>query len=284
MQRHLVLASAVLLPVAAAAGAQPVRGIFALQGGTADAMGYLLAPQIGDDPLYRRLNVWMTPRGSDVTIRSYRVDMTKLLHMIIVTDDFRIFLHVHPVPQPDGHFLLDQRLPGHALYLIYADAEPQGIGHTVFRFDLNLDGPRSLPRDLSERGTTSRAGPYVVRISTDALSARPQTRLVVHILEGNVPATDLHPYLGALAHAVFLNAGDLSYAHVHPMPLSAESPPSNSSRSRAAAMKPLPASAISSPDMQLHVSLREPGTYKLWLQFRGGAQLYVAPFVVTVES
>jgi hypothetical protein len=45
----------------------------------------------------------------------------------------------------------------------------------------------------------------------------------------------------------------------------------------------LPENSISSPDMMLHISIKEPGTYKMWLQFRGGNQLYVAPFVVTAQ-
>ncbi|TMQ24778.1 MAG: hypothetical protein E6K65_17330 [Nitrospirae bacterium] len=38
--------------------------------------------------------------------------------------------------------------------------------------------------------------------------------------------------------------------------------------------------ALIGSDSMLHVTLREPGEYKLWLQFRGGNALYVAPFVV----
>ena len=48
-------------------------------------------------------------------------------------------------------------------------------------------------------------------------------------------------------------------------------------------MAQLPSSATSSPNMALHVALREPGIYKLWLQFKGGNELYVAPFVITVS-
>jgi len=44
-----------------------------------------------------------------------------------------------------------------------------------------------------------------------------------------------------------------------------------------------PDSASSPPDMVLHVSVKEPGTYKLWLQFRGGNQLYIAPFVLVAN-
>jgi hypothetical protein len=32
----------------------------------------------------------------------------------------------------------------------------------------------------------------------------------------------------------------------------------------------------------LHLALHEPGSYKLWLQFRGGTQLYIAEFTITV--
>jgi len=35
--------------------------------------------------------------------------------------------------------------------------------------------------------------------------------------------------------------------------------------------------------MVLHVAVKEPGLYKMWLQFRGGKQLYVAPFVLRAE-
>ena len=46
-------------------------------------------------------------------------------------------------------------------------------------------------------------------------------------------------------------------------------------------MKDLPDSAKVDPAMMLHVAVPKAGTYKLWFQFRGGGQLYVAPFVLT---
>lgn len=273
----------IVLP-ALAASTPAIRGTFALQGESAKAEGYLTARAIGSDLLVRRLNTWMTPLASAAAIRTYDVDMTKLLHMIIVSDDFSTFLHVHPVLGQDGHFLLDQRFPEEGLYHIYIDARPTGLGQQVFRFDLDLGASTAKgSRDLSERGTTAWAGPYVVRISTDTLAIGSESHLVIHILKDGKPAADLHPYLGALAHAVFLNAEDLSYVHAHPSALSA--PEENGGATGAAMeMKPLLDSSSSSPDMQLHVALREPGTYKLWLQFRGGDQLYVATFILAVRA
>jgi hypothetical protein len=46
-------------------------------------------------------------------------------------------------------------------------------------------------------------------------------------------------------------------------------------------MPDLPDSASVSGDMMLHIALREAGTYKLWLQFRGaGDKLYIAEFTI----
>jgi hypothetical protein len=274
----LVLALAALL--AASPNAGPLSGTFALQGGTEKTAGYLTIRESGGNPRDLHLDSWMTPQGSAPPIRAYDVDMTKMLHMIVVSDDFRTFLHVHPALQADGHFLLDLKLPSAARYYIYTDATPHGIGQQVFRFDLD-GGPRSdATKDLSERKTVTQAGPYTVSLSTNIVSSSSEGHITVRIFEDGRPASDLHPYLGALAHAVFLNARDLSYVHVHPLPLGAKMDMDSMDMS-SMDMKPLSASSFSSPNMMLHVELREPGTYKLWLQFRGGSQLYVAPFVVT---
>jgi hypothetical protein len=35
--------------------------------------------------------------------------------------------------------------------------------------------------------------------------------------------------------------------------------------------------------MALHVALAEPGTYELWLQFRAGNKLFIAPFTLSAQ-
>ena len=279
-----------LLMLGLIAVASPLAGAYALQTGQPQTHGYLEITPMGADPLDQHLDLWMTPAGGGDVIRQYTVEMTKRLHMIIVSDDFTHFLHIHPVLAADGHFTIEARFPAPALYHIYGDAEPAGIGQQVFRFDAPVDGGQAVAnRALAPTGRDVAAGAYTVTLSTTTVSARKDTDIRVHVLSAGRPARDLHPYLGALAHAVFLSARDLTYVHVHPASLNPDGSSSMLDMGNMGSMSgmggmdmaPLPDTATTSPDMLLHVALREPGTWKLWLQFRGGTELHVAPFVIT---
>jgi hypothetical protein len=127
-------------------------------------------------------------------------------------------------------------------------------------------------------------GPYDVILSSNVLNVRGESRIAIHVLKNGKPAPDMQTYLGAAAHAVFLDARDLSYVHAHPMPLDppggATTMPMNGMPMSDAAMS---SDVVPSAAMALHARVDEPGTYALWLQFRAGGQLHVAPFVVTAR-
>jgi hypothetical protein len=276
--RHLPLAAAALLSLApVAAPAQLLHGISALQGEAAQTDGYLHATAVAGHPLQQKLDFWMTPHGSTAPIQQYQVEMTQKLHVVLVTDDFKTFLHVHPQLSPSGHFTITQALPAAGLYHVYADGEPNTLNHQVFRFDLNV-GPGNKPaataRPLPSTGMGVHTGPYEVDLSTVRLHAGRMDMIDVEILKDGKPATDLHPYLGVPAHAVFLNSQDLTYVHVHPMAM-------GGSMDMSKPIVTMPDTASSPGEMMLHVSIKQPGTYRLWLQFRGAAnQLYIAEFTL----
>lgn len=266
--------------------ASSVPGSFALQGGEPSTQARLDITTMGKETLSKHLDFTMTKSANGPVVRAYSVELTKELHVIIVNDDLSVFLHVHPRLLPNGHFVLDQRFPAEGRYHIFADATPAGLQQQVFRFDVNVGAATaSHAGTLSPTGTLVTAGRYTVTLSTATLTVGRQEMIHVHIAKDGVPATDLHPYLGVAAHAVLVQARDESYVHAHSM--SEDSMAQMNMDEDAMAHMPAPAqsdAALIGPDSMLHVTLREPGEYKLWLQFRGGKDLYVAPFVVVGEQ
>ena len=257
---------------------QLIKGNPALQGYAAQTEGFLRATPVGGDPLEKQLDVWMTLPHSVVPLSRYQIEMTKPLHMVIVSDDFKTFLHIHPALTPTGHFLIKQKFPAPGTYFVYADGLPNDMNHQVFRFDLDVGHP-SPPevRNLPNTGMGVQVGPYEVDLSTVRVHTHRMEMVDIEVLENGQPAKDLHPYLGAPAHAVFLNSKDLSYVHVHPMPAGTM----NMQMDMSKPMPELPENAAVSGDMMLHIALWEPGTYKMWLQFRGANEkLYIAEFTI----
>jgi hypothetical protein len=276
--KHTLFVSVFLAVSVVSAGAEVLKGEPSLQGYQAQTEGFLKATAQAGSPLEQHLDVWMTMPGSTVPIKDYQIEMTKKLHMVIVSDDFKTFLHVHPTLEPNGHFLLTQQFPAAGTYLVYADTLPNALNHQVFRFKLDV-GHASPPssRDLPSTGMGVQAGPYEVDLSTVRIHSRRMEMVDVEVLENGQPAKDLHPYLGAPAHAVFLNTKDLSYVHVHPMAADMM----NMQMDMSKPMPELPDNASVSGEMMLHIALSEPGTYKMWLQFRGANdKLYVAEFTI----
>ena len=274
-----------LAAVAGFAAASPtLSGTFVFQGGQAKTEGHLRLTPAAGSPLKQHIDLWMClPDSPQQPIRKYGTEMTKKLHVVIVSSDFSTFLHVHPELGANGHFTLDQQFPAPGLYYLYADAVPNDGDHQVFRFAVQLSKSGAPARPvLVPTGKEVTVGPYTVDLSRARLHAGSMDTIEVQILKGDAPARDLHPYLGVPAHAVFLSSQDLTYVHVHPMPMTPGSPDMTNMDMSKMTMD-MPDTASSPPDMVLHVSVKERGTYKLWLQFRGGSQLYVAPFVLVAN-
>ena len=241
------------------------QGTYALQSGTAATTATLAVTPLTGERIQLDIAVY---RGGAI-VNDFDLDMTQRMHVIVVTDDFHTFKHLHPRALANGHMVVEMGgLRGG--YHVYADSEPHGAGQQVFRFDVGTGGGPSTTGGV--HATIVRAGPYVVHVSTLQLRAGRESTIAMSITKDGMPASDLQPYLGAAGHAVFLNTRDLTYVHVHPSVAGAAMHGMDMSDTPEAG-----------PNLTLHANVREPGTYKLWFEFRGGAVLYTAPFVVTVR-
>lgn len=265
----------------ARAGAESamLRGTFALLGGTPKIVSDLR--EVPGKNATAMLKIRQFIPGSTSPIVNYAVDMQKVMHLVVVRDDFATFEHLHPsFDTTTGTFSQAvSKQPNHRYY-VYADSEPQGIGQQVFRFTLPSVGPvTSEIAKLVPSASSVASGPYVVTLATTTLRAEQPQSLDLTITKNGRPAQDLGTYLGAAAHVVFINTSTLAYVHVHPHVRGETAAPMTAGNNMHMEM-----AAEAGPNMKMELPSLSASPYKVWIQFRGANdKLYTAPFTVLVR-
>jgi hypothetical protein len=184
------------------------------------------------------------------TVHDFETEQARRMHVIVVRRDLRRYQHLHPTQAQDGSWSTPLTLPEAGVYRAFADFTSGGEQRTL-GIDLFAPGPFS-PEDLPAPSSTARVDGYEVK-----LHEHPgETGFFVH--RAGKLVTDLQPYLGARGHLVALREGDLAYQHIHPD----AGPP---------------------PEIAFHTGASEPGSYRLFLQFRHEGRVHTAAFTRVVE-
>jgi hypothetical protein len=267
----------------ACAQEDPVPGHVVTSTGSVPVTAYLV--ERAQSQGQKHLEFWEEANGKVIT--AYDVDMTKLMHMIVVSDDLTSFQHVHPLLEPNGRFAISIALPQAAGgYHVYVDGMPHGFGRQVFRFDLPGRETAVATRLVHQTDGTVRVGPYTLEYSPIVVPAGGISDIAVTITRDGRPATDLHPYLGVMAHGVFIGTDDLAYMHVHGMTsemLAMASGANDCGDGMMMQMTPMPPTLNIGNKFELEVLPTHDESYDGWLQFIGGNTLYTAPLLLTTR-
>lgn len=200
------------------------------------------------------------PDGGPVT--SFAVEQTERLHFYAVRSDLTGFQHVHPVMAADGTWTaaLAALAPGD--WRLFATFTPEGGpgkgDDFVLSRTVTVPGSASAVPLPSAASTTTVDG-YTVTVKGELMAGMAHPLTVAFAKDGRA-VTDLQPYLGTYAHLTAFRAGDLAFAHLHPM----------------TAMD----GAGGGPEMTFHAELPKPGDWRLFLQFRTGGKLHTAALTV----
>ena len=73
-----------------------------------------------------RLRLSVLQPTTRAIVRRFSIVHERPMHLFIVGDGLEYFAHEHPVPQPDGVFMLDVRLPKAGPYMAIAEFLPGG--------------------------------------------------------------------------------------------------------------------------------------------------------------
>ncbi|APB34386.1 hypothetical protein GlitD10_2060 [Gloeomargarita lithophora Alchichica-D10] len=198
-------------------------------------------------------------------ITQFDVFQEKLMHLIVVSNDFQVFQHLHPTHKGNGRFEVETTLPQAGNYTLVSDYKPAGQNETVSVLQVPVPGtPASSPTVDLKREKSVETTNVVLSFSEPTVKVGQEVVLTfaLHEVATHQPVTDLKPYLGEAGHLVVLKQSTPltreDYIHAH-------------------AIK-----GIDEGKVKFMTTFPEPGKYKLWGQFNRNGQIVVADFWIDV--
>jgi hypothetical protein len=189
----------------------------------------------------------------------------QLMHLIVVSNDFHYFNHIHPEYQQKGRFTITMTVPRPGGYTLFSDYKPSQQSEIVSTLNLQAKGPTPSPPSVDFRRTRT-AGNLTasLAIAPTSVKAKQVVTLTFNLVDAQslLPITDLKPYLGERGHLVILRQSptlsSADYIHAHAL-LGAQN-----------------------GQVQFQTTFPEPGLYKLWGQFNRNDQIITVDFWVEV--
>jgi hypothetical protein len=242
-------------PHGSTTSATPAEDQAPLGGGVvATAEGYRLVPlTIQLDPAGGPLR-FTIERQNGVPVRQFMPVHERDLHLIVVNRELTVFHHVHPILGADGTWSIDLPALPPGSYRAVADFQVAGGPRLALGTDLGVAGSYR-PTELRASPSHATVDGYDVDLATTRGNAGEVTAKLTVRKDGQL-ITDLEPYLGASGHLVAMRAGDLAYAHVHPV-----------DREGGAGT------------VLFDAELSSAGRYGLFFDFKHGGIVHTAPFV-----
>jgi P-type Cu+ transporter len=199
---------------------------------------------------------------------------TKLLHLILVSQDLSQFLHVHPEYKGEGVFVLDDlTLPSGDNYTVFADFTPTNQSQTVVRMELSRPDATIVSPTLEVSAQEVTVGPLKITIDVpENLSAGSEQGLIFHVADAETgeELDTLDEYLGAAGHLVIVDQSGEIYLHTHPAEHEMDDMGGMTMQY--------------GPDLEFVTEFPGTGLYKMWVQVQYEGEIYTAPFVVNVND
>ncbi|MBD2744899.1 hypothetical protein H6H02_25605 [Coleofasciculus sp. FACHB-1120] len=203
---------------------------------------------------------------SGKAIAKFDTFQEKLMHLIVVSDDFQFFNHIHPTYKQNGRFEVNASFPQPGNYSLFSDYKPSGEKEQVSVLKAQVAGKITSPDPIVDLNSAKTFGDTKVNFTFSApkIKAGEDVTLQFNLQNAadNQPIKDLQPYLGEKGHLVILrqspNLTAADYIHAH-------------------AMKNTPLEQVS-----FHTQFPQPGKYKVWGQFNRGGKVVTADFWVEV--
>ena len=212
------------------------------------------------------------------------VSHERILHVIVVSQDFTVFAHLHPedfgavTPEMirDARFSVNYSFPKAGRYLIALDSAVHEL-HFSKQLFIDVTGEPNMAAAVTDFFRVKKFGDYVIRLTVpEHIKAGQETTLGYFIEKNGEPVSDLEPYLAALMHLAVIKADLRNFIHAH-----GEAPDSPSAH---------PAGHIHGtalngfgPVIEANVTFPVKGMYQIFSEIKHQGKVIITSFMVRVE-
>lgn len=190
-------------------------------------------------------------------VNHFEIVHQKLMHLFLVSENLQFFAHIHPLPQPDGSFRVQVRLPYGGMYRLLADYYPSGSVPQLSVQTLFVSG-RADTAQLKPSLAPSKSLNLTASLRLEPVE--PFAGLETRLFYTLDPAAGLEPYLGAWAHMLAVSEDLIDLIHLHPF------------------------FADGGPVAQFNIIFPRPVTYKIWTQFERQGVVNTVVFTVPLKE
>ena len=196
----------------------------------------------------------------DEPVTEYIEELTRDLHLYVVSEDLATFRHLHPVMADDGTWTAPVQLPAGGDYRVVAEFVARDSGGNGDHLVLG----ESVAVPAGAAAYDAAADPVVEVDATQAPVAGPNGRMELRVRDADGEPVRLGTYLGAFGHVTGFHTGTGSMVHVHPLDA--------------------PSVTEDGSTLTFHTEIEQAGDYRLFVQVRVDGYLHTVPVEVTVGS
>jgi hypothetical protein len=247
-----------------------------------------------------------TSTGQPITAEGLKLKHTKLMHLILVSQDTGFYRHVHPETTSEGLYTFPVTFPAAGQYRLYNEFDlneggnsVEGAGHTnagtarevLYRYDFTVGTPSTTSAPSLNAGgeRTQQLDDLTVSLQVPAqIQAGQPVDFKFDVSRNGQPFAGLEPYLGEPSHMIVIAENGASFRHLHGY---AKGTSNSGGTGAMAGMDDKAAGGHVEPDAnvrygpQIGYDLRfeQAGRYKIWAEFQHAGKVLTFSYILIVS-